>query len=661
GGPNYDRAYALEVDSLGFVYIAGRAGSGFPTTSGVVQPQFGGDVTQNQAYGQQDGFVAKLSPDGSRLIWSTFFGSDGRDFIRDIDVDSSGNVYLGVSDVTRPHPHIRPGAFQTTLRGTEDGVVAKLSSDARSVVWASYFGGSGDDGGAPSVRVDSSGNLFYLTNTNSSNAPTTANAYRRTYSGGWDVLLARISSDGTWLVYSTYLGGSALEFTETHGLDIDSSGNAYAAFSTKSANIPTTSTAFQRTYGGSGGSGTGNNTNYPGDAFVAKISPDGTQLLAGTYLGGRYGEGAEGVAVDSAGNVCISGATYSDNFPLSSGALQVGLRGAADQFVVKLSSNLSQLLYSSYLGGSRTDHGRTATIDTNGNLYVAGVTDSTNFPLNNPPQSFYGGGVDATLTRVSLAGCQPLLSQSSESFSATGGVGSVSVTAETSCSWTVTDNASWITITSSSSGSGSATISFSVAPNSGAARTGIISVAGLSFTVNQAAATTCSYAISPTSQSLTSSGGTYSIQVTAPTGCSWTTSCTASWISLVTTNSLTSAGAVTYSVAPNTGTSSRTGTITIGGQTHTVSQAGTSTTCAYSLSPTSQTFPSAGGSGSFTVTTGIGCGWTATTGAHWIKIVSGVSGSGSGTVSFTVFGKNNTTLRKGRIMVGGRAFTVIQQ
>ena len=160
GGPNYDRAYALEVDSLGFVYIAGRAGSGFPTTSGVVQPQFGGDVTQNGAYGPQDGFVAKLSPDGSRLIWSTFFGSDGRDFIRDIDVDSSGNVYLGVSDVTRPHPHIRPGAFQTTLRGTEDGVVAKLSSDARSVVWASYFGGSGDDGGAPSVRVDCYGQMI---------------------------------------------------------------------------------------------------------------------------------------------------------------------------------------------------------------------------------------------------------------------------------------------------------------------------------------------------------------------------------------------------------------------------------------------------------------------------------------------------------------------
>ena len=485
GGPNYDRAYAVEVDSQGFIYVAGRAGQGFPTTSSALQRSFAGDVVGSPTYGAQDGFISKLSPDGRSLVWSTYFGSDGRDFIRDLAVDSSGNSYIGVSDVTRNHPRVKAGAFQTTRRGPSDGVVAKINSSGSSVVWCSYFGGSADDGGTPSVRVDSAGNLYYLTHTTSSDAPVTANAFKRSLSGATDLMLARISSDGSWLVFSTYFGGSNTEFTETHGLALDQAGNPYIAFTTKSTNLPVTTGAFQTTYGGTGGSGTGSNTNYPGDAFVAKLSASGSQLLASTYLGGRYGEGAEGIMIDSSGQVCVSGATYSDNFPVTSGAIGPSLVGSADVFAVKLSGDLRQLRYSSYLGGHSQDYGRIAGIDSSGSFYIAGSTESMDWPLVNPVLGSYRGGKDGMVARLSQGQCQPVLTQTSQTFQATGGTGSVGVNAQSGCGWSATCSASWINVTAGS-GTGSGTLTYSVTNNTGQTnRVGTISVAGQSFTVYQ--------------------------------------------------------------------------------------------------------------------------------------------------------------------------------
>jgi hypothetical protein len=404
GGPNYDRAYAIEVDSLGFVYVAGRAGADFPTTQGALQRTFAGDVTENGAYGQQDGFITKLTPDGSRVVWSTYFGSAGRDFIRDLDIDSAGNVFIGAADVTQPHPHVTTGAFQTALRGASDGVVAKVSANGASVVWASYFGGNGDDGMGPSIRVHPNGEVQYLMSSSSGDAPTTPGAYERTYAGGWDLILAKISADGSRLVYSTYLGGSAFDSSETHGLAIDTAGNAYIAISTLSTSLPTTAGAFQSSYGGSGASGTGRRTNYPGDVYVGKISADGAQLLAGTYLGGRFGEGAEGIAVDAQGNVYVSGATYSDNFPVTGGAFQTAIKGKADLFAAKLTGDLSQLSYSTYIGDSGIDYGRACATDPGGNVLVAGASDSANFPIRNATQPSYSGGDgDAVLAKIAIA------------------------------------------------------------------------------------------------------------------------------------------------------------------------------------------------------------------------------------------------------------------
>jgi hypothetical protein len=396
GGPNYDRAYAIEVDSQGYVYVGGRAGQGFPTTPGALQPAFGGDVDPNALYGQQDGFVTKLSPDGSSVIWSTYFGGPGREFVRDIALDPSGGVILGVGAVDRPNPHITQGAFQSSLRGPFDGIVARLSADGARVIYASYFGGSGSDGYTPSVRTDQAGNAYFLTLSGSSDAPVTSNAFQRHPAGGFDMMLAKLSTTGS-LLYSTFFGGSADEFTETHGLAVDAIGDAYIAATTSSPDLPTTASAFQKTYGGSGGQGSGAQTNYPGDGFVAKLSPDGSSLLACTYLGGSRGEGLEGVGLDNAGRVYVSGATYSSDFPVTPNAVQSHNGGEADFFRAVLSPDLGRLDYGTYLGGRSVDLGRCLAVGGDQSFVVGGEISSNDWPSLNPLLVTYGGNTDGAV------------------------------------------------------------------------------------------------------------------------------------------------------------------------------------------------------------------------------------------------------------------------
>jgi hypothetical protein len=165
----------------------------------------------------------------------------------------------------------------------------------------------------------------------------------------------------------------------------------------------------------------------------------------------------------------------------------------------------------------------------------------------------------------------------------------------------------------------------------------------------QALQVQCNYSISPTSQSFPSSGGTGSVNVTAPAGCNWTATSNASWITITSGSSGNGNGTVNYSVAANNSTSPRAGTMTIAGQTFTVNQQGI--TCTYTISPASNSFTSAGGSGSFNVNAPSGCNWTATSNASWISITSGNSGSGNGTVNYTVANNPNTSSRQDTITV----------
>lgn len=404
GGPNYERAYAIQVDPAGYIYVAGRAGRGFPVTAGAFQTTFMGGL-EASFYGHQDGFVFKMAPDGRSLVWASYFGASDPGMIRDLAVDAQGNIYVSaVRKAGSSYPPEVQAVFDRgpypTAAGGSDLVVARISNDGSRLMWAMNLGGTNDEAGEGSIRVGPDGNPIVLTVTNSTNVPTTAGAYSRSLRGATDFYIAKIRSDGAGLVWATYLGGTGSEAVETHHLAVDAEGNAVIASGTLSTDFPITAGAYDTSYNGSGGSGTGAGTNYAGDAVVAKISADGSRLIAGTYFGGRYGDQAEGVWLDRHGNVWMVGGTYSDNFPLTPDAFQRSRRGAADGFIAQLSSSLDRLLYGSYYGGDAIDYLRCAAADPDGFVYFGGQTQSSDLPRQNALQSGPGGQTDGAFGRL---------------------------------------------------------------------------------------------------------------------------------------------------------------------------------------------------------------------------------------------------------------------
>ncbi len=406
GGANYDRAYGIEVDNLGYVYLSGRSGPGFPTTPGVLQTTYQGYNT-GSAYGQQNAFIAKLKPDGSGLVWSTHFGTAGMN--RDFDINrSTGEIWVASTYEPAAGQAAFNSAwfaagFRTTPVGGNDNVVAKIKADGTAVLWATYVGGSGDESGKNSLRVDGAGNVYLFTDTRSTDMPL-ANAYQSALRGQGDFYLAKIRPDGGALLFATYLGGSDVDWCETHHLALDGSGNVFVSGITHSTDFPTTPGAFQRTFGGINGQ---INFHATGDGYVAKFSSTGA-LLASTYLGGRYGDGAQGLACDGAGNVHFCGGTVSDNLPVTAGAYQATFRGVEDFMAVKMSADLSSVLYCSYIGSTVYDEGRVCWADADGTFYMAGETAGTNWPVLNAAQPAYGGGTgDNILVKFSPVAAVP--------------------------------------------------------------------------------------------------------------------------------------------------------------------------------------------------------------------------------------------------------------
>jgi hypothetical protein len=231
------------------------------------------------------------------------------------------------------------------------------------------------------------------------------------------------------------------------------------------------------------------------------------------------------------------------------------------------------------------------------------------------------------------------------------------------CGWTATSNDSWIRITSGASGSGSGTVNYSVVSNTGTARTGTITVAGRTFTVNQSAgSTTCSFTITSTSSSFAAAGGNGNVGVSAGSGCGWTATSNDSWIRITSGASGSGNGSVGYSVSSNTSTSSRTGTMTVAGRTFTVTQAGAQgAVCSYTLSPTFATVGTLGGSGMVMVSVNnSSCTWQATSNASWITITSGSQGKG-GLVAYTVARNTTGGIRQGTMTIAGKTFAVYQK
>lgn len=387
GGAAYDRIYAVEVDAQGHVYVAGRAGPGFPVTPGAFQKVFAGTSSPGN-YGNQNGFVAKLSADGGTLLWATYVGVG--ELVRDIAIDADGDVYAVLSRATGSQstmPAAFADAFTHAFRPkfgakAESGLV-KIQGDGSRVLWATWLGGSGDESGPASVRVDADEQPYICFHTSSTDVATAGAGAVTTNAGGVDMFVAKLNASGSALIFGTYLGGAGEDSMETHSLAIDQAGHAYVACHTQSANWPITP--------GTLGAG----LRGASDIGLARIGLDGRRISS-TVLGGAGGENPDGIQIDADGRIVLVAESNSADFPVPSGvAHQRANGGGWDGLLCVLSPDLKTMDYGTYLGGSLYDNGRCACLAPDGSIYLAGGTLSPNWPTLRSFQSAFGGGSNA--------------------------------------------------------------------------------------------------------------------------------------------------------------------------------------------------------------------------------------------------------------------------
>lgn len=398
GGSDLDSASAIALDDTGNAYVTGSTSStDFPTTVGAF------DNTHNGIPGS-DAFVTKLNASGSALVYSTYLGGLEQDAGSGIAVDASGNAYVGGDTRSSSFP-TTAGAFDTTHNPNDDPeiFVTKVNPIGSALVYSTFLGVS--SGG--SLALDASGSV-YVTGSASSGYPTTAGAFDTTHNGGSDVVVTKLNASGSALVYSTFLGGSGNENGD--GIALDGSGNAYITGDTTSTGFPTTVGAFDPSFNGSF------------DAFVTKLSPSGSALVYSTFLGDVDFDSGNDLAVDTSGNVYLTGTTGSPNFPTTADAFDTSFNGGpTDVFVTKLNpTGSAPLVYSTFLGGSgiegqtgiADDEGLGIALDLSRGFYVTGATRSANFPTTAGAfDTTHNGVSDAFVTKfsealVSTPGCE---------------------------------------------------------------------------------------------------------------------------------------------------------------------------------------------------------------------------------------------------------------
>jgi hypothetical protein len=414
GGSADDAAYGLAVDAAGDAYVAGATESpNFPTKS-AIYTNISGVLNPHVGLYPADAFVAELDPSGSNLVYSTYLGGENADAAYGIAVDLSGNAYLTgftystnfpVTNAIQNHLACPPNTIY--VNNNANAFVAKIGAGGSPLLYSTYFGGTNYDLGK-SIAVDSAGSAYVTGFTDSTNFPTTANAFQTVltstnFIGGNNAFVAKFSPAGTNLIYSTLLGGTNND--QAFGIAVNAVGNAYVTGGTTSPNFPNTTTNLSIL-----SNGLTNNTiyGYPltTNAFLTQIVWNGTNAAIGysaVFGGTNFGiDTGYGVAVDPQGNAFVCGASSTAGFPALNAANYFAATnaGGSDAFVTAFGPGGSALLYSVLLGGSANDFGYGIAVDTNSNAYVVGQTLSANFPTNNALDPALNGPSDAFLAKI---------------------------------------------------------------------------------------------------------------------------------------------------------------------------------------------------------------------------------------------------------------------
>ncbi len=394
GGSGADEGQGIAFDGSGNAYVTGQTASA----------DFPGASSTNKLKGTMNVFVTQITSAGT-LGYSTYVGGTNSDSGNSIVVDGSGNAFVAGGTTSTDFPVMpNPGAFQATLKSSKgNAFVFELGSNGSTIVYSTYLGGTGSTGDVGlGIALAAGGDVYVVGKTSSTDFPSMNPLQAAPLAGSKNAgFVTKLNSSGTALVYSTYLGGSSVGDSAS-AVAADSNDNAYVTGQTSNASFHTMGTGIQSTYGG--------NT----DAFVTAINPTGSVYVYSTFLGGGSLDVGDGIAVDSAGNAYVTGLTASTSptaFPTTSGALQATYGGSTDAFVTKLNST-GALAYSTYFGGSGFDAGASIAVDGNNNAYITGQTNSptTSFPLAGATQATFGGSFDAFVSEINSTGSQLVFS-----------------------------------------------------------------------------------------------------------------------------------------------------------------------------------------------------------------------------------------------------------
>jgi uncharacterized protein (TIGR03437 family) len=520
------------------------------------------------------------------------------------------------------------------------------------LVYSTFLGGSACDYcGTYGIAVDSYGNA-YVTGKTTATDLATVSPLQRSSGGGWDVFVAKLNATGSALVYSTYLGGNGDD--RAGGIAVDSFGNAYVTGTTGSTNFPTAS-PLQATYGGGG------------DAFVAKLNAAGSALVYSTYLGGYGSDQGFGIAVDSFGNAYVTGIT-SGNFPTASPFQASHGGGGPETFVAKLNAVGSALVYSTYLGGSGEDYGDGIAVDSSGNAYVTGWTNSTNFPTANALQAAFGGVSstgypygDAFVSKLNQAGSALVYSTY---LGGSGGDEGRSIAVDSAGSAYVTG---WTNSTNFPTASplqptyrGSSRNAFVAKLNAaGSALVYSTYLGGDGMDTGFGIAVDSSGNAYVTGQTYSPDFPKAGSLVLSGYEGAFITKLNAAGARLVYSDVFGNIG-IGYGIAVDPSANAYvTGIAMYSSFAACIAKIDVAA-CSYTIAPASRSFTATAATGSVAVTAGTGCTWTAVSSASWITITSGSSGSGSGTVEYSVAANTGTSSRTGTLTIAGQTFTVTQ-
>jgi len=329
------------------------------------------------------------------LIFSTFLGGNGSDWASHIALDKNNNIYISGQTRSTNFP-TTIGAYDNSFNGDlQDITISKFNEDCSELIFSTFLGSDSTEY-CQDITLDSSNNVLIIGYVANGNFPLTLNALDDSFNGGrYDGIICKLKRDGSDLLYSSFIGGNHYDYCNS--INVDKNDNIFIIGETYSNNFPTTVGAFDESF------------NDPVDIFVCKMNIDVPILIYSTYIGGSLEDRIDNSFVDTQGNIVICGSTSSANFPSTSNIYDNSHNGGLDCYITKLNDNGSALIFSTFFGGSNNDILSSLTMDSNDNIYIAGLTYSDDFPISpNTYDSTFNDKANIFISKINNTGTQLL-------------------------------------------------------------------------------------------------------------------------------------------------------------------------------------------------------------------------------------------------------------